>query len=188
MASIDLEQHSNPTIVADILTQEISGGLREDRLSLYSCFLLNQDALRLRRCGYRQAAWQLPLTISGVLALYMQRLVALAIDELRVAQTLTDWLVEDLPLLKARRPHFIIGILGDSPGSPPTEQELTLLSQIRSRYATASDDDGPYQTEVFPYDYYAPENVLLGRDKTTIDKTCVDAEAENLMLQVAEWS
>lgn len=48
---------------------------------------------------------------------------------------------------------------------------LEELLHTRSRYEKLSFDEGPYHTEVFPYTYYSPEEILLGnKDKTIYNK------------------
>ena len=162
--------------------------MRNKRISLYSAFLLNQDELSLRRVGYRQPAWRHSLSLSGVLALYMQYLFSLAIGEHNVSRTVQVWLEKDVSLLKSKRAHYIKKYLAHlSSGEPPKDQLLE-MSGIRSRYEHLSDDDGPYHTEVFPYDYYSPEDVLLGKSDACVERSGIEPEVEQLMLAVSSWS
>lgn len=187
MLTVDLDSESNPLIVADAITIFISDGLRNGTISLYSAFLLNHDVLRLRRLGYRQPAWQCRLSISGVLALYMQYLFGLAIGEAKVATVVSGWLGADVSLIAEKRDHYIREYLGRLPDIEPSREQLTELSRIRSEYPTLSDDDGPYHTEVFPYDYFSPEDVLLGRSSAGVDKSRIEPDAESLMLAISSW-
>ena len=187
MLTIDLDHEENPLIVADAVRQYISDQLRQDGISLYSAFLLNQDELSLRRIGYRQPAWCHQLSLSGVLALYMQYLFALAVGEASTAGTIAAWLKEDSPLLGIQRNHYIENHIADLSQTEPTAERLIELSRIRSQYAELSDADGPFHTEVFPYDYYSPEDALLGNSTTKVEKGALEAEVENLMLELSGW-
>jgi len=187
MLNIDLERERNPLIVADAIGYFISNELREKRISLYSAFLLHQDELRLRRLGYRQPAWHSRLSISGVLALYMQYLFGLAAGEANVARTVALWLEEDFPLLAEKRKHYIREYLAQLPVIEPSRDQLMELSRIRSKYEELSFDDGPYHTEVFPYDYYSPEDALLGHSTLSIEKGKIEPEVEELMIAISEW-
>lgn len=187
MLTIDLGRESNPLIVSDEISFAVSDGLRDRSMSLYSAFLLNQDVLRLRRIAYRQPAWHYQLSLSGVLALYMQYLFALAIDEASVANTVGNWVAEDFPLLGEKREHYIANYLAQLPAVEPSQEQLLGLSRIRGEYESLPDSDGPYHTEVFPYDYYSPEDALLGRSDTSIDRGGIEPEVAEIMLKISEW-
>ena len=187
MLTINLDHEQNPLIVADAVRYFVSDRLREERISLYSAFLLNQDELKLRRIGYRQPAWHHQLSLSDVLAFYMQYLFGLAIGEASISDTVAAWLKEDAPLLGTQRNHYIRDYIARLSPSEPTNTELLELSRIRSQYEDLSDDDGPYHTEVFPYDYYSPEDALLGNLTTTLGKVDIVPEVEELMLELSAW-
>lgn len=187
MLKIDLASETNPLVVANEIGFYISDNLRNQSISLYSAFLLHQDELNLKRMGYRQPAWRHRLSISGVLALYMQYLFGLSCGEANVARKAAEWLEEDLPMLGEKRNHYIWNCLTALPVTEPPKEQLTKLSRVRSRYEVLSDDDGPYHTEVFPYDYYSPEDVLLGRSSATVKRDTVEPEVEELMLAISAW-
>lgn len=187
MLTIDLNHEINPLIVANEIGRFIADGLRDNSVTLYSALLLNQDVLRLKRIGYRQPAWQYRLSISGVLALYMQYLFGLAVGDANVVGTTSKWLEEDFSLLGEQRKHYVRRCLAELPNIEPSEEQLIELSRIRSQYKVLPDDDGPYHTEVFPYDYYSPEDVLLGKSSATVTKGKIEPEVEELMLLISAW-
>ena len=188
MLTIDPDHEENPLIVADAVRFFISDRLRDGSISLYSAFLLNQDELSLRRSGYRQPAWCHPLSLSGVLALYMQYLFGLAIGEAKITSSVAAWLEEDISLLDTERKHYIREYVARLPKIEPTREHLIELSRIRSQYEELSDDDGPYHTEVFPYDYFSPEDALLGASTTSVEKGEIDKEVEEIMLKLGVWN
>lgn len=187
MLTLDLEREENPLIVADEVGIFVSDALRDERISLHSAFLLNQDVLRIRRLAYRQPAWQYQLSLSGVLALFMQYLFGLAIEESNVTETVAAWLHEDLPYLGDKRGHYIRKYLNHLTAAKPSEEQLIELSEIRSQYATLADEDGPFHTEVFPYDYFSPEDALLGRSVALLKRGTIEPDVEELMLRISAW-
>ena len=187
MLTIDLGKETNPLIVADDVGIFVSNALREKSISLFSAFLLNQDVLRLRRIGYRQPAWSHQFSISSLLALYMQYLCGLAIGEDGISRSVASWLREDFPLLGDKREHFVKQHLADLSNFEPTVERLEELAAIRSGYDALRDDAGPYHTEVFPYDYYSPEDVLLGRSTDEVEKSGIEPVVEELMLAISAW-
>lgn len=187
MLNIDLDREINPLIVADSITQFISGRLRDETISLYSAFLLNQDALRLGRRGYHQPAWRQQFNLRCALALYLQYLFAMAIGEANVAQTVAAWLAEDVPLLNTNRKHYIRKHFALLPVIETSNEQLAELSTIRSRYESLPSGDGPYHTEVFPWNEYSPEDVLLGRSSAKVEPGEIEPEVEVLMHRIFEW-
>lgn len=187
MLTIEIENEENPLIIADEVGIFVSDSLRDEQISLYSAFLLNQDVLRLKRLAYRQPAWQYQLSLSGVLALFMQYLFALAAHEAGAAATVLKWLREDFPGLSEKRDHYIRNHVMRLSATAPSEEQLKELSEIRSRYASLADDEGPFHTEVFPYGYYSPEDALLGRPVAKVKQGSIEPDVEELMLRINAW-
>lgn len=181
----DPDTESNPLRVVVEIGFYVSAGLRDGSLCLRSAFLLNHEAIRVRRMAYLQPAWRHDLSISGLLAIYMQRLVAVATGESAVARSATAWLVEDAPKLARRRPHYLADHILAAPGNEPTEQILLEMSRVRREYEHLSDDDGPYHTEVFPYDEMAPEEILLSHDPLRpFEVDDLEPEVERLLVSL----
>ena len=161
MRRLDPEVESNPMVVATKVGILVSDGLRDQSLNLYSAFFLNQEALRLQRRARKEPAWGWTLSISGLLALYMQRLMALATGQDRVSVAVAGWLEADASTLADTREHYLAGPIRADPSGRPSRQLLERMSEVRAAYDSLSDDDGPYHTEVFPYFEFEPEAVLL---------------------------
>jgi hypothetical protein len=185
MSPLDLEAETNPLLVADEIGFFLSDGLRDGSVSLRSAFYLNQEALRIRRRAYHQPAWGYTLSISGLLAVYMQRLVALATGEKVISQQLANWLKEDAPLLKERRAHYLAQHILANPVADPSAHLLAEMSRIRQQYELLSDDDGPYHVEVFPYEYYSPEDILCsGPNPQPFEALALEPAVEALLVSV----
>ena len=71
----------------------------------------------------------------------------------------------------------------NQPGAKPSRTLLTEMSRVRREYERLSDDDGPYHTEVFPYDEMAPEDILLsGTPLRPFKSNDLEPEVERLLL------
>lgn len=188
---MDPDRESNPMSVSDEIGVLISEGLRDRSLNLYGAFLLNQEALRLQRRARREPAWGVTLSISGLLALYMQRLVALATGQERVSATVASWLEEDAPMLAERRDHYLVGGILADPSGNPSRPLLEKLAEVRADYSRLPDDEGPYHTEVFPYFEFEPEVVLLSdTGGASFDDAGLTPEVERLLLELVtgKWA
>lgn len=181
----------HPLIQADELQVYISSRLRDGSVDLYSAFLLQHEGLRIRRNGYLQPAWNYTLSISGLLQIYMICLTARAFGADRMTSVAEDWFSEDIALLQERRPHFFTDRLSVGRSLTTDGAFLQLLSDMRDRYQSLSDDDGPFHVEVFPWDYAAPERELLkpGSQPQFGQTSPVDPEIENLIVALCseQW-
>ena len=190
MISVELDTEKNPLIISDNINYVVSDGLREGSFNLYSAFLLNHECIRIKRFGYYQTAWHYSLSISGGVAIYMHYLCARAFDSTKMANVVLQWLVEDLPMLKQNRKHYIIDELLKELEPIPSTKWLDILSETRNNYDNLSDDDGPYHNEVFPYDYAVPEAHLLGEpDRGDFFNKQIDSDIEELLINISisDW-
>ena len=190
MISIELQTETNPLIISDDITYVVSDGLREGRVNLYSAFLLNHECLRIKRFGYYQSAWNYNLSISGVVGIYMHFLCAQAFGTTNIADVAFRWLVDDLPMLKERREHYVINELLKGIEPIPSRKWLERLSEVRTNYDNLSDDYGPYHNEEFPFDYAAPEDSLLGKSNSGdfLNKRILsDIEKLLIEISISDW-
>lgn len=190
MILIELETEKNPLIISDNITYVISDGLREGSVNLYSAFLLNHECIRIKRFGYHQTAWNYSLSISGIVTIYMHYLCAHAFGTSKIADVVLRWLAEDLPMLKESRNHYIIDEMQKGIEPNPSKKWLEKLSEVRTNYDNLSDDHGPYHNEVFPFDYAAPEDVLLGDSNSGefSDKQIIlDIEELLINISISDW-
>jgi len=190
MALINFNNESNPLIVSNKIRRFISAGLKDGTLNLYSAYMLNLEAIRIKRLGYHQAAWNYRLSISGIIALYMQYLCSLAYDDRQVAKTVMSWLKEDITLLKENRAHYITDSLKRNLEIIPSKSWLEKLSSVRLNYDELSDNDGPYHNEEFPFHYASPEDALLNKpesEKFTKEKIGPLVEELIVSINLSKW-
>lgn len=173
-------------IQADELSIYISGRLRDGGVNLYSAFLLEHEAVRIHRNGYLQSAWNHRLSISGLLRIYMNCLTARAFHADKMAAVAEDWFSDDISRLQKRRPHFFTDRLSEGRALITNGAFLQLLSEMRDRYDSLNDDEGPFHVEVFPWDYAAPERELLkpGSQPQFRQTSPIDPEIEDLIVEL----
>ena len=184
-SSPELDNH--PAILAQNLDIYVSHRLREDDLDIYSAFLLAMEAARIRRFAYRQPAWPQTLSISGLLALLMLAVTARALRMNQPYEMLKQWFLEDIPLLAEKRQHFLVSRLHAGESLFDDEALLTEIAELRRDYDSLSDDFGPYPSEVFPWDYAAPEGEVLnaGSDPAFQSEQLLDENIGEILVELA---
>lgn len=180
-----LDDH--PAILAQNLDIYVSHRLREDDLDIYSAFLLALEAARIRRLAYRQPAWPQTLSISGLLSLFMLAMTARALRMDKPYETLKQWFLEDIPLLKEKRQHFLVNRLHGGESLFEDEAFITEIAETRRNYDTLSDDYGPYPNEVFPWVHAAPESEILkaGSDPAFHCEHMLDTDIGEILVELA---
>jgi hypothetical protein len=190
MNLFNLDNELNPLIVSNKIKRFVSSGLKDGTLNLYSAYSLNLEAIRIKRLGYHQSAWNYHLPISGIIALYMHYLCSLAFEDSTVSEIVMTWLKEDMILLKENRRHYITDILKKNIEPIPSDKWLEKLSSVRLNYDSLSDDDGPYHNEEFPYHYASPEGALLKKkEREKFQKRIVSPLVEDIIVSInlSKW-
>lgn len=180
----DLDSH--PAICADNIRFYVSDRLKAGTINLYSAYLLMHEALRLGRRCYTQPAWKHTLGITGLLQIYYDYLTGTALGCQGEASEAAEWFISDLALLHERRPHFLVNRLSQGTALLEDKSFFALLSNLRRDRECLSDDDGPFPTEVFPYDYASPERELLtpGSEAPFHGIHDLDSESSDLYVQL----
>lgn len=179
-----IERTSNPGIIAAELGILVARGLRHGHFSLYEAYLLNMEALRFARKHYMQPAYQSAVHLGNLLAIMNQRLMAIAYGDDVAAQLLLNWAREAKAQLKESRPHVVVDRFEDFL-DPGNNEAMEILADLRRRYDSLSEDDGPYPIEKFPFEACAPE--LLATDEALRRKTCtkdVGPEAGKVLVTI----
>ena len=113
-----------------------------------------------------------------------QKLLALTFNDVNCAKQLEDWGKETLDLCCERRTHYImdryIEFLNVSTDNTGLLRELLT---VREKYATLSDEEGPYHVEVFPYLYFEPERILLEKTNMNKEKN-IGTDIETILIEL----
>lgn len=178
-----VKYESNPLIVANKLSYFLSDALREDKLNLYEAFMINWEEIRFRRIGYTKSAWNGKVRIATCLTILNQKLLANVFDEQIGAEELKVWGLEAYNFNDEKRTHYIMdryNLFLDANDSPILLEELL---KAREEYSERGNDNGPYHTEVFPYDFYKPEEILLKKGQNEYIKN-LDESIEDLIVEL----
>lgn len=192
----DIKGTDNPVLKGAKLSFYISDGLKDQKLSIYEAYLLQQEVLHYTREGYILPACCTKVRIATCLALLNQRLLAQAFHDLNYAQLLKKWGMEAYGLCAEKRAHYIMDRYSDfmnidrtcaddrNRGDRVWEELLGKLSDVRDNYDRLSGNDGPYHVEVFPYHYFEPERILL--EKADPDKEeQISADTEAILIELS---
>lgn len=166
-----IKETGNPALKAQKITSIITDGFRNQTLTLYEAYLLHWEVLHYMRDSYVLAAWNKTVQISTCLALLNHKLLALAFHDRDCAQQAWQWGMEAFGLCAEKRTHYIMDRYREFITIDYDHEDLLKeLFEIREKYDTMSDNQGPYHVEVFPYHYFAPEKMILDKTGYTKEK------------------
>ncbi|MDE6251940.1 MAG: hypothetical protein K2M78_04765 [Lachnospiraceae bacterium] len=181
-----INQTENKSILAAELSWFISDALKTNSINIYEAYLLNGEVLANRRKSYLQPAWNEKVQISTCLGILNQRLMALVFRKTLYAEQLKEWGLEAFKICGEKRPHYIMDryreFIDINVSSDNDVELLRELIHIRERYDFCSYDEGPYHTEVFPYEDFEPENLLINH--ISIDENEVRDEIQNVLIEL----
>ena len=102
-------------------------------------------------------------------------------------ESLKQWFLEDVPLLAEERQHFLVNRLHAGESLFDDEALLNEIAGMRRDYDSLSDDNGPYPSEVFPWDHAAPESEILnaGSDPAFQGEQVLDASIGEILVELA---
>lgn len=179
-----IKDEENPLIIANKISNFITNSFRQNKITLYEAYMLHFEEIRFRRLGYTQSVWNGRVRIAICLAILNQKLLAHIFDENKTAEKLEEWGLEAYKLNKENRTHYIMDTFNTFLASSCSTELLLRLLDIRKNYDQLSDDGGPYHNEVFPFDFYSPEEIIMGENKEFINKKNIDAEIEKLIIEL----
>ena len=183
-----IEDH--PLMQSDSLNQYIGDRLfRAKDINFYSAFELHHEAVRIRRFGYHQPAWEFHLGIRDLYALFMHCLTARALgctDQTKLAE---QWFEEDIPFLREKRDHHFASRLSQGKALLYDTAFLQKLADMRTRdrQKPLPWDGRPYHVDVFPGHTAGPEEELLHPGTQPIfDRNLpLDPEVEAIIVELA---
>lgn len=181
---LDVRGTDHPSIKANELSVFLSKMLKEKSIDIYEAYLINGEVINYEREGYTLPAWNGIVNISRCLAILNQRMLALAFKDDEYASVLKEFGLEALHLYKGKRAHYIMDHYIEYINiNDESKDLLQFLYDIRQDYNELSFDDGPYHNELFPYDYYIPEKILLDKEELQNRKN-VSSDIEELLIEL----
>ncbi len=171
------------------LSGYISRGLSEGWLSLYEGYILNSEEICLMK-GKGKGFWRTPVYISTCLKILNQRMLAILYDDTEYAVQLKKIGLEAMRLNQEKRKHLI---LDDYLSYLECEKNEKLLRRIEytrdffEQIIADNYDDGPCTVESFPYEYCAPEKLLLS-DNPKLVKTPIGDDIQDIIVEIGlKW-
>ncbi|MBQ7775647.1 MAG: hypothetical protein IJ379_06975 [Lachnospiraceae bacterium] len=181
----ELKKRKNPRIIASELNRFLIQSLREGKISLYEAYLINAEVLNFARDGYILPAWQgFGVSISNCIMLLNQWMMANVFQDEEYAKQLQVWAVEAAGLCKEKRKHYIMDKYQSFFEEEERKALLQKLADVRKKYDSLSFDEGPYHVEAFPYDFFAPEEVLtVGKELN--ESMEISEEIQELLVELS---
>ncbi|MBR4084280.1 MAG: hypothetical protein IKK33_08380 [Lachnospiraceae bacterium] len=166
-----IKQVNNPIVKSKRLSFYISDLLKNHEITLYEAYVLNKEVIKLQREWYMLPAWNGWSQISTCLQIMNQRLLAVAFKELDYAEQLKQWGQDAFRLCKEKRKHYIMDRFEEFINIDENADILLReLLDVRNNYRKMSSNEGPYHVESFPYHYFEPERILLGKRDLSTEK------------------
>ncbi|MDE7353082.1 MAG: hypothetical protein K2O06_08525 [Acetatifactor sp.] len=161
----------------------VSQGLRGKELNLYEAYLLSGIKMEFTRFSYVQPAWSNRVRISILLELLNLRLLAAVFEEKSEEVRWTGYAKEAYSMNQERRPHYILDHYQEYLGETISSEFLQSLKDVRASRSKPF-DNGPYHTDVFPYNKCKCEELLLqGKTLPRRNKKICSA-IENLLVEL----
>ncbi|ULL16588.1 hypothetical protein DVH26_20355 [Paenibacillus sp. H1-7] len=179
-----IERETNPLIIANKISYFLSDCLRDGNISLYEAFMLNSEEIKFRRMGYTRPAWNGMVRIGTCLAILNQKLIAHIFKEQSEIDKLKAWGQEAYNQNTEVRAHYILDRYAQYLEETDSPVYLENLLSIRNSYDQLIPDAGPYHTEMFPYHFFSPEEILLKKNSKDEYKKDLEGEIEDMIVEL----
>lgn len=162
----------------------VSKGLRGKEINLYEAYLLSGIKMEYTRLSYVQPAWSNRVRISILLELLNLRLLAAVFEEKIEENLWIKYAEEAYSMNQERRPHYILDHYQEYLEETIAPEFLQNLKDVRASRSKPF-DNGPYHTEVFPYNNCKCEELLLQGKTLPHRNKKVCGVIENLLVELA---
>ena len=162
----------------------VSQSLRGKELNLYEAYLLSGMKMEFTRLSYVQPAWSNRVRISILLELLNLRLLAAVFEEKSEEVRWTRYAKEAYSMNQEKRPHYILDHYPEYLEETISSEFLQSLKDVRASRSKPF-DNGPYHTDVFPYNKCKCEELLLQGKTLPRRNQKVCSAIENLLVELA---
>ena len=162
----------------------VSRDLRGKEINLYEAYLLSGMKMEFTRLSYVQPAWSNRVCISILLELLNLRLLAAAFEKKSEEVRWTGYAREAYSMNQERRPHYILDCFQEYLEETISPKFLQNLKDVRSSRSKPF-DNGPYHTDVFPYNKCKCEELLLQGKTLPRRSKKVCSVIEDLLVELA---
>ncbi len=162
----------------------VSKALREKEINLYEAYLVSGMKMEFTRLSYIQPAWSNRVRISILLELLNLRLLAAAFEEKDEERRWTEYAKEAFSLNQEKRSHYILDHYQEYLKETIPPEFLQTLKDVRASRSKPF-DNGPYHTDLFPYNKCKCEELLLQGKTLPRRNKKICGSIENLLAELA---
>ncbi len=162
----------------------VSKALREKELNLYEAYLVSGMAMEFTRLSYIQPAWSNRVRITILLELLNLRLLAAVFEEKNAERRWTQYAKVAFSMNQEKRPHYILDHYQEYLKETIPPEFLQILKDVRARRSKPF-DNGPYHTDLFPYNQCNCEELLLQGKTLPRRNKKISGSIENLIVELA---
>ncbi len=162
----------------------VSKALREKEINLYEAYLVSGMKMEFTRLSYIQPAWSDRVHISILLELLNLRLLAAAFEEKDEERRWTEYAKVAFSMNQEKRPHYILDHYQEYLKETIPPEFLQTLKDVRASRSKPF-DNGPYHTDLFPYNRCKCEELLLQGKTLPRRNKKICGSIENLLEELA---
>lgn len=162
----------------------VSRAMREKEINLYEAYLVSGMKMEFTRLSYVQPAWPGRVRISILLELLNLRLLATAFEEKDEERRWIGYAKEAFSMNQEKRPHYILDHYQAYLEETILPEFLQNLKDVRASRSKPF-DNGPYHTELFPYNKCKCEELLLQGKTLPRRNKKICGCIENLLAELA---
>jgi len=162
----------------------VSKALREKEINLYEAYLVSGMKMEFTRLSYIQPAWSNRVRISILLELLNLRLLAAAFEEKDEERRWTEYAKAAFSMNQEKRPHYILDHYQEYLKETIPPEFLQTLKDVRASRSKPF-DNGPYHTDLFPYNKCKCEELLLQGKTLPRRNKKICGSIENLLVELA---
>ena len=180
----NVKAKTNPANRSLQISVFVSRCLREKEINLYEAYLLSGIEMEFSRLSYVQPAWSIRVHIRILLELLNLRLLAAAFEEKSEEIRWIGYAKEAYSMNQERRQHYILDHYQEYLEETISPKLLQNLKDVRSSRSKPF-DNGPYHTDVFPYNKCKCEELLLQGKTFPHRNKKVCGSIENLLAELS---
>jgi len=162
----------------------VSKAMREKEINLYEAYLISGMKMEFARLAYIQPAWPDRVHISILLELLNLRLLAAAFEETDEERRWIGYAKEAFFMNQEKRPHYILDHYPEYLEEAIAPEFLQNLKDVRASRSKPF-ANGPYHTELFPYNQCKCEELLLQGKTLPRRNKKICGSIENLLVELA---
>lgn len=162
----------------------VSKAMREKEINLYEAYLISGMKMEFTRLSYVQPAWSNRVRISILLELLNLRLLAAAFEEKDEEKRWIEYAKEAFSMNQEKRPHYILDHYQEYLEETISSELLQNLKDVRTSRSKPF-DNGPYHTELFPYNKCKYEELLLQGKTLPRRNKKICGSIETLLVELA---